>query len=134
MPNAEPKWVLHDAFAAWLTAPEDEERRAAAQVALWICVTACEEARFETVSGLPFTYTVKTTRSGTKGCELRISRKKKTVTRSSVLLSLDRLLQIGRTQGTLPVRLTTPRQLGTFGASYIFPLFIRFGLAEYSGK
>ena len=58
--------------------------------------------------------------------ELAVSRKEKTITRSSVEKALAKVLEAGR--GVLPVEMSSPKQLGTFGASYLYPVFIQFGL------
>lgn len=108
--------------------------------ALWDCMIVFEDFPFETSSGLAFTYTFKTNRKGEKGNELLISRKEKTITRSTVEAAFHKLLELSRNggaetaAGNFPVPLKGPKQLGTFGASYLFPVFIQFGLVEYVRK
>ena len=97
--------------------------------ALWEAILAFEQFPFRTSSGLDFTYTVKLNRSGQKGNELAVSRKEKTITRSSVEKALAKVLEVGR--GVLPVEMSSPKQLGTFGASYLYPVFIQFGLVVH---
>ena len=98
-------------------------------IALWEAILAFEQFPFRTSSGLAFTYTVKLNRSGQKGNELAVSRKEKTITRSSVEKALAKVLEAGR--GVLPVEMSSPKQLGTFGASYLYPVFIQFGLVVH---
>lgn len=100
---------------------------------LWVCFTVFENYPFTTSSGLPFTYSFKLNRHGTKGNEIVVSRKAKTVTRSSVEMALAAVVKLGQEKG-YPVKMSTPKELNVFGASYIYPLFIRFGLVEHIGS
>lgn len=100
---------------------------------LWEAVVAFENYPLKTTSGLDFSYTFKTNRLGEKGNEIRVSRKEKTITRSTVEMAFDKVME-KRQSGELPVRMSSPKELGVFGASYIYPLFIRFGLIEHIGK
>lgn len=99
--------------------------------ALWRAVLAYENCPMQTTSGLSFSYTFKPNRRGEKGNEILVSRKEKTIARSSVEVALARVAELA--QGHYPVRLATPKALGVFGASYIYPLFIRLGLVEHIG-
>lgn len=84
--------------------------------ALWFCIRAHQGYPFKTVRNLVFTYTV-------RGNELFIDRKKKSVTRSSVEIALRRILEMeGIVNG--------PKKIGVFGASYLYPMFITFGLIK----
>lgn len=98
---------------------------------LWACIADFENVPFQTMKGLSFTYTIKVTRQGEKGNELCVSRKAKTITRSSVEMALQTVLCMAKEQQMLPVVMNGPKQLGTFGASYIYPLLIRFGLVRH---
>lgn len=98
---------------------------------LWAAMLAFEGERFRTASGLEFTYAFKPNRYGQRGNELIFSRKEKTVTRSTVEAAFRRCLALGG--GRLPATLNGPKQLGTFGASYLYPVFIRLGIAQPSG-
>ena len=84
---------------------------------LWETLTAFAEYPFKTAKGLSFTYTV-------KGNELFFSRKEKSVTRASVNMAFDTAVRL-RKEGT---KITGPKMLGCFGASYIYPVFIRIGV------
>lgn len=98
---------------------------------LWAAMLAFEGERFRTASGLEFTYAFKPNRYGQRGNELSFSRKEKTVTRSTVEAALRRCLELGG--GQLPVTLSGPKMLGTFGASYLYPVFIRLGIVQPGG-
>lgn len=97
---------------------------------LWRAIRAFEAYPLQTTAGLPFTYSFKPNRSGTKGNEMLVSRKAKTITRSSAERALDAVLERNE---PLPVRMSTPKELGVFGASYLYPVFIRLGLIEHIG-
>ena len=83
-----------------------------------------EGYRFKTISGLPFSYKIKTGRNGELTKELWIDRREgsKSLTWSSVLLAL------GNIKGEVVDR---PKALGDIrGVTYIFGMFYRFGLID----
>lgn len=84
---------------------------------LWETITAFEDYPFKTAKGLRYCYTV-------KGNELFISRKEKSVTRASVNMALETAVRLQR-EG---LEITGPKMLGCFGASYLYPIFIRIGV------
>lgn len=91
---------------------------------LWKCVIAFQGYRFKTISGLPFSYKIKTGRNGELTKELWIDRREgsKSLTWSSVLLAL------GNIKGEVVDR---PKALGDIrGVTYIFGMFYRFGLID----
>ena len=91
---------------------------------LWKCVVAFQGYRFKTISGLTFSYKIKTGRNGELTKELWIDRREssKSLTWSSVLLAL------GNIKGEVVDR---PKALGDIrGVTYIFGMFYRFGLIE----
>lgn len=61
------------------------------------------------MKGLRFTYQV-------KGYELLISRKEKSITKSTVLLAMKRTIELKN-------KVKGPKQLETFGASYLWSIF-----------
>ena len=92
---------------------------------LWQCVVAFQGYRFKTISGLPFSYKIKTGRNGELTKELWIDRREgsKSLTWSSVLLAFK------KTEGKPLVE--RPKALGDIrGVSYIYGIFRRFGLIE----
>lgn len=102
---------------------------------LWAAVVAFENYPLKTTSGLNYIYSFKLNRHGEKGNELCVSRKSKTITRSSIEIAMASVVNLSQHNGYgFPVRLSTPKELKVFGASYIYPLFIRFGLVEHIGS
>ena len=59
---------------------------------LWKCIVAFQGYRFKTISGLPFSYKIKTGRNGELTKELWIDRREssKSLTWSSVLLAFEK--------------------------------------------
>jgi hypothetical protein len=96
-----------------------DQSAADASQQLWHTVVLFENYTFYTAKGLKFRYTV-------KGQEIFVNRKKKSITRSSVDMAYEKLQDM-RVVGE---SVSGPKKLGTFGASYLFPVFQRFGLIE----
>lgn len=84
---------------------------------LWETIAAFENYPFKTSKGLRYYYTV-------KGNELFFSRKEKSVTRASVEMALKTVIDLQKSD----VQIRGPKMLRCFGASYLYPLFIRFGI------
>lgn len=84
---------------------------------LWETLISFEDYPFKTAKGLRFYYTVKSN-------ELFISRKEKSVTRSSVNMAFETAVKLQR-EGS---EIAGPKMLGCFGASYLYPIFIRIGV------
>lgn len=96
---------------------------------LWDCIVAFEGYPFQTISGLPFSYQLKTGRNGELTKELWIDRREnsKSLAWSSVRLAFE------KTEGK-PV-VTRPKALGDIrGISYIYGIFLKFGLIEAAQK
>lgn len=92
---------------------------------LWDCIVAFQNYPFHTVSGLPFSYTLKKGRNGEYTKELFIDRREnsKSLAWSSVRMAFERTL--GQ-QGTV---FTRPKELADVrGVSYTFSLLWRFGM------
>ncbi|MCD8154658.1 MAG: hypothetical protein LUF78_08245 [Clostridiales bacterium] len=81
---------------------------------LWNCLIAFQGYLFSTAKGLKFKYEI-------HGGEMKVDRKEKTVTRSSVEVAYKKALEGG---------VTGPKKLGVFGASYLYPVFVRIGVIE----
>ena len=96
----------------------DEER-------LWQAVIEFQNYPFTTFSGLSYTYQLKVGKNGSYNKEMLINRreKSKSLTWSSVRLAFDKaLLRKGEV-------IEKPKALGDIrGISYIYPIFVRFGL------
>lgn len=84
---------------------------------MWELIRMLQGKSFTTAKGLEYCY-------GVKGNEIFVSRKSKSITRSTVKLSLKSLIAL-RQQGR---DVEGPKMLGTFGASYLYPVFDYMGL------
>ena len=97
---------------------------------LWKCVVAFQGYKFKTMSGLPFTYTLKKGRGDEFTKELWIDRREgsKSLAWSSVMLAYHNIGKIGEV-------VDRPKALGDIrGVSYIYGLFYRFGLIDVPDK
>ena len=79
---------------------------------LWIELEEKQGKIYFTAKGLPYTYEI-------KGNEIFFSRKEKSVTRSTVNCAYKRMTEES---------ITGSKQLGVFGASYLYPIFKDIGL------
>lgn len=84
---------------------------------LWQALLCFEHIPFYTAKGFEFFYTL-------KGNEMFVNRKNKSITRSSIYLAFQTALtqqaQFGCVSG--------PKKLKSFGASYLYPIFLTFGI------
>ena len=94
-------------------AMEEEE---APEELLWETLKLFSGESFQTAKKLEFFYTI-------KGNEMFISRKEKSVTRATVMIAFRKALELGGT-------VSGPKKLGCFGASYLYPVFIRIGVIQ----
>lgn len=83
---------------------------------LWKVIAVFEKYPFYTMKGFRFTYHV-------KGNEIFVSRKEKSITRLSVILAMKKAIELQN-------QVKGPKQLETFGASYLYPIFVKIGLIE----
>lgn len=90
---------------------------------LWDTLVAFEGYPFVTAKGFRFTYDI-------KGHEIFFSRKEKSVTRASVKVALDTAIELQRSGS----KITGPKKLRCFGASYLYPIFIRIGVVQNGDK
>ena len=86
---------------------------------LWDAIMAYADYPFLTEKGLSMKYTV-------RGGEIFFNRKVKSVTRASVMEAFHRARQLQHEKGFV----SGPKELGTFGASYIYPVFLRIGVCS----
>ncbi len=84
---------------------------------LWDVLVLLEGESFETAKRLSYSYAI-------KGYEIFVSRKDKSITRSTVNLSLWNAMELQK--AGLPV--SGPKKLKTFGASYLYPIFMEIGV------
>ena len=112
-------------------------------VLLWDAVLTYQNQTLYTLSGLEFSYTVKHKKNGEYSGELLVSRKEtsKTLTRSSVLLAFHKVLEAtevtseGDEASFQPPAYRGPKAIGQIlGISYIFSLFLEFGLIRLQGN
>lgn len=83
---------------------------------LWEVLGQLQGCVFFTAKELRFKYTV-------RGGELFVDRKKDSVTKATVFMAFHKALELhGEVSG--------PKKLGTFGASYLYPVFQRIGIIE----
>lgn len=115
--------------------------------ALWKTVLAYQSYPFRTVSGFPFSYTVKCTKNGEYSGELIVSRKEgsKTLTKGSIMLAFHTVLEnmtiadITDTDGgssvvLVPPEYKGPKEIGQiFGISYLYSMFWKWGLINVPG-
>ena len=59
-----------------------------------------------------------------KGHEMFVNRKEKSITQATILLSARRVLE-KQAEGVV---VSGPKKIGTFGASYLYPVFCQIGL------
>ena len=121
----------------------EKEESESLDMLLWETILAYQGETFYTLSGLEFSYTVKRKKNGEYSGELLVSRKEtsKTLTRSSVMLAFHKVLaemkfkEIDGAAYLLPPEYRGPKAIGQiFGISYIFSLFLEFGLIRIAEK
>ncbi|MGF0033942.1 hypothetical protein ACQRBN_13415 [Bariatricus sp. SGI.154] len=83
---------------------------------LWNTLILFQGYPFYTAKNLEFFYYL-------KGNEMFVSRKDKSITKASIIMAFHKALELGRV-------VIGPKKLGTFGASYMYPIFIRIGVIE----
>ena len=91
---------------------------------IWSLLLSHAGETFSTARGLPFTYHQKISRTGEPLGELVIDRKEKTITKSTILMVFHKAVVLQKQQGYI----SGPKQIGGFGASYLYPMFLRFGI------
>lgn len=102
--------------ACVLRAVREGEQEEALFELLWNVMEQYAGCAFRTAKGLSFTYAI-------RGNEMFVDRKDKSITRASVSLAARTALRLQREAGGV----RGPKKLGTFGASYLYPVFIRLG-------
>lgn len=97
-------------FSAKLSTLTEVER----EEALWSTLADLQGCVFLTAKGLKFTYKI-------KGGEMFVNRKSKSITQATVFMAFHKAMELGGT-------VAEPKKLGTFGASYLYPIFVRLGV------
>ena len=93
------------------------------EIYLWRAVEAFANYPFATEKGLPLKYAV-------KGGEVFFNRKEKSVTKATVMRAFHQAPQIQAAKGNV----SGPKELGTFGASYLYPVFLRIGVCTKNSE
>lgn len=86
--------------------------------ALWNALLVFQNRSFKTAKGLEYSYYI-------KGYEMFVDRKEKSITRSTINIAFHKALELGAAA-------TGPKKLGTFGASYLYPIFLQIGVVKVS--
>lgn len=81
---------------------------------LWRLLNDLQGCVFSTAKGLKFSYRI-------KGGEMFVSRKSKSITQATVFMAFQKAMEL---EGVV----SGPKKLGTFGASYLYPVFARIGV------
>lgn len=81
---------------------------------LWRLLNDLQGCVFPTAKGLKFTYKI-------KGGEMFVNRKSKSITQATVFMAYHKAMELGDA-------VAGPKKLGTFGASYLYPIFVRLGV------
>lgn len=89
------------------------------EAALWKLLLYLQGCVFLTAKGLKFTYKI-------KGGEMFVNRKSKSITQATVFMALHKAMELGGIAAG-------PKKLGTFGASYLYPIFLRIGVIRTAG-
>ncbi len=95
-----------------------------AETYLWKTVIAFEGYPFLTAKGLRFAYALKRGKNGLPTAEIEISRKEKTITKATINMAFRKALEIQKLEGYV----SGSKRIGGFGASYLYPMFLRFGV------
>ena len=93
-----------------MTKTEQEE-------ALWELMSWLAGCVFLTAKRLKFTYKI-------HGGEMFVNRKSKSITQATVFMAYWKAVELMKENGSV----NGPKQLGTFGASYLYPVFVRIGV------
>lgn len=99
-------------FSAELSALSAQEQ----ETALWNMLIHLQGCVFLTAKGLKFTYQI-------RGGEMFVNRKSKSVTQATVFMAFRKAMEL---EGIV----AGPKKLGTFGASYLYPIFERLGVIK----
>ena len=81
---------------------------------LWSMLIYLQGCVFLTAKRLKFSYEI-------KGGEMFVNRKSKSITQATVFMAFRKALELGGV-------VAGPKKLGTFGASYLYPIFVRLEL------
>ena len=97
-----------------------------ADARLWEAIIAHEGEVFTSGRGLEFSYSVKHTKDGRTYGEIVFDRKAKSITRATIFLAYQNALKVQAAKGCVK----GPKKLGVFGASYLYPVFLKLGICN----
>lgn len=90
------------------------------EAALWSMLLYLQGCVFLTAKELKFTYKI-------KGGEMFVNRKSKSITQATVFMAFRKAMELGGA-------VSGPKKLGTFGASYLYPIFVRLGVIRADAR
>ncbi|XCP85307.1 hypothetical protein ABXS75_00405 [Roseburia hominis] len=96
---------------------KEEMVPAALDDCLWEVIELYKGTPFMTAKKLEFSYSI-------RGHEMFVTRKDKSITKATVFLAFHKAIELQQKQ----VDITGPKKLGTFGASYLYPIFLEIGI------
>ena len=91
---------------------------------LWKAIVLFENYPFSIMKGQKFSYKIKRGRTGLPTEEIAIDRQEKTITRATINLAFHKAMNLQRKAGYV----SGPKKICSFEASYLYPLFLRFGV------
>lgn len=91
---------------------------------LWNAIAAREGKVFTTCRGKTFTFHIKTDKAGDTQSAIVIDTNRVSITRATTLLAYHNALDIQSKKGFVK----KPGKLGTFGAIYLYPVFLDIGI------
>lgn len=95
---------------------KDKDITAINEDEVWEQIKELQSEVFVTAKGLKYSYHI-------KGGEIFVDRKEKSITKATVLIAYRKAKELfGIVSG--------PKQLGVFGSSYLFPVFLRLGIIQ----
>ena len=97
------------------------------EIELWNAILANQHIQFTTSGrgsrpGIPFTYTISTNSDGTRGAEMFVSTRSKSITRSTILYAYHKV----KDMAIVP----DPKSIGVHGDSYIYAIFKTLGVIK----
>jgi hypothetical protein len=97
-----------------LTSEREEAAPHLLEELLWKTLVVFQGDSFLTAKKLAYTYSI-------RGNEMFVDRKEKSITRATVNMAFWKAMEL---DGVV----TGPKKLGTFGASYLYPVFVKIGI------
>lgn len=114
---------------------QNEQQCEITEANLWEIIVSMQGQRFTTSgrgnkSGVEFTYSIKYDKNGEPSGEMFVSTKEKSITKATVLAAYRRASEVQALEG----KVSGPKKIGTFGASYLYPIFLKLGIITKEQK